>query len=217
MYKNLIFDLDGTIIDTLPSITKSVNYTLKKSKKPYQYNVKEVYNFVGYGTPYLIGNAFKCMDIKKLPYDKILKIYLPIQLKIHLQYAKLFPKLKETLTKLKKKGYRLYVVTNKPIEVAPGTINKLYGDKFFKDVSCPYKDTPKKPDPYLLNKLIKKHKLQRKECIYIGDGLADLLTAKNGKIDSVLVKYGYGQYGKFDENMAKYIINKPEELLKIFK
>lgn len=214
MYKHLIFDLDGTIVDTLPCIIDAINYTLKYFKKPYHYQLKDGPSLIGYGTPYLVKKAFKdenC-DLKK-----IVDVYLPIQLKTHLKSAKAFPGMISTLRELKKRGYHLYIATNKPIEVGPDTIKKIYGNKLFTDACYQTFDTPKKPNPYVINEIIKNNKLKRKECLYIGDGEVDLITAKNAKIDSMLVKYGYGRYGEFNEKKAKFVINNPKELLKYLK
>ena len=139
MYKHLIFGLDGTIADTLPSITDSVNVTLKYFHDPHHYRVDEVYNFVGYGTPYLLKKAF---DNEQINLEQVLAIYLPVQLKIHLKKAKLFPDLLLTLNTLKERGYKLYIATNKPIEVAPKVINQLYGKNFFKDAIYQKGDMP---------------------------------------------------------------------------
>lgn len=214
MYKHLIFDLDGTIVDTLPSIAESINLTLKHFKKPYHYQVKEVAYFVGYGTPYLVRRAFQN---ENAPVDKICKVYLPTQLAVHLKKAKLFPKLLATLNTLKKRGYKLYVATNKPIEVGPKTIEKLYGTNYFADAIYQTKNTPKKPDPYVINEIIRRNHLKRKECLYIGDSEVDIITAKRAKIDSMLVKYGYGHYDEFDEKTANFVIKHPQELLKYLK
>lgn len=214
MYKHLIFDLDGTIVDTLPSIIKSINATLKHFKMPYRYTCKDGPLLVGYGTPYLIRTAFKdenC-DVKK-----IMSYYVPTQAKIHEKEAVLFPHILETLKTLKKRGYKLYIATNKPIEVGVVTINKLYGKNFFVDAVYQKNDTPKKPDPYVVNEIIKHNHLKRKECIYIGDSEVDILTAKNAKIDCILVTYGYGRYKDFDHKKAKFCINKPQELLNYLK
>ena len=73
MYKHLIFDLDGTLVDTLPSIIESINFALKHFKKPYRYTLKDGPNLVGYGTPYLVKTAFKDPNCDL---DKILKIYM---------------------------------------------------------------------------------------------------------------------------------------------
>ena len=214
MYKHLIFDLDGTIVDTLPSIIKSINATLKHFKMPYQYTVKDGPNLIGWGTPYLIKTAFKD---EHCDYQKIAKHYLPTQAKIHEKEAKLFPDIKETLIILKKRGYLLYVATNKPIEVGPVTINKLYGKGFFKDEQYQTLGSPKKPDPYVVNEIIKRNHLKRKECLYIGDSEVDIATAKNAKIDCLLVTFGYGRYQEFDIKKAKFYINKPKELLNYLK
>ncbi|MCQ2796613.1 MAG: HAD family hydrolase [Bacilli bacterium] len=214
MYKHLIFDLDGTIVDTLPSIIKSINLTLKHFKAPYQYTIKDGPRLVGWGTPYLVKTAFKD---ENCDYEKIVKYYLPTQAKVHLKQAKLFPGIKETLATLKKRGYILYIATNKPIEVGPPTINKLYGKDFFKDASYQKLKTPKKPDPYVVNEIIKRNHLKRKECLYIGDSEVDIATAKNAKIDCLLVTFGYGRYKEFDVKKAKFIINKPQELLNYLK
>lgn len=213
MFKHLIFDLDGTIVDTLPGIAKAINLTLKHFKKPYQWKIKDVYNFVGYGTPYLLTKAFKG---KIANFDEVLDYYLPCQVRTH-RTVKLFPNLLATLNTLKKKGYKFYIATNKPIEVGPSVINRLYGKSYFVDTVYQKKDTPKKPDPYVVNEIIKRNKLKRDECLYIGDGEVDLLTAKKAKIKGALVKYGYGQYGKFSEKDALFIINRPKDLLKYLK
>lgn len=214
MYKHLIFDLDGTLVDTLPSIIKSINLTLKHFKKPYQYSKKDGPYLIGYGTPYLVKKAFKD---ENCDLEKILKVYMPTQLKIHKKHAKLFPNILSTLEELKRRGYKLYIATNKPIEVAPKVIEKLYGKNFFLDAMYQKGDTPKKPNPYVVNEIIKRNHLKRNECIYIGDGEVDIKTANNAKIDSILVTYGYGRYKEFNPKIATFYINKPQELLNYLK
>lgn len=208
MYKHLIFDLDGTIVDTLPSIALAVNQTLKHFHKNYSYTDEEVRHFVGYGTPYLIKKAFKG-DIEN--YDEVLAFYIEKQIITHLKNAKIFPKLKENLKSLSDIGYTLYIATNKPSPVATKIIPKLYGNNFFKDMVAQKKDTPKKPDPYVINQIINRYSLKLNECLYIGDSEVDLLTAKNAGVDACLVKYGYGGYDKIDEKLAKFVVNKPDD------
>ena len=156
---------------------------------------------------------FAATNFKEL-FDIKLFCYL---LEIHLKKAKLFPNTLSTLTRLKKRGYKLYIATNKPIEVAKPLINKLYGKHFFKDAIYQKNDLPKKPNPYIVNEIIKRNHLKRKECIYIGDSEVDIITAKRAKIDCILVTYGYGRYQEFDPKKATFYINKPQELLNYLK
>lgn len=214
MYKHLIFDLDGTVADTLPCIIDAINYTLRYFKVPYQYQEKDGCNLIGYGTPYLVKKAFKD---ENCDVDKIVKIYIPIQRDIHIKHVKRFPVLISVLKQLKKRGYKLYIATNKPIEVGVPTIKKLYGSNFFTDEVYQLHKTPKKPDPYVVNQIINHNHLKKNECLYIGDSEVDLITAKNAGIDSMLVKWGYGKYGKFNEKLAKFVIKSPKELLNYLK
>ncbi|MCQ2753228.1 MAG: HAD family hydrolase [Bacilli bacterium] len=215
MYKHLIFDLDGTIVDTLPGITEAVNLALKHFRKSWRWKKKDVYNFVGYGTPYLINCAFKGLP---LDLDTVLDYYLPTQAITHQRKdVKIFHGLLKTLNKLKARGYTLYIATNKPVEVGPSVIARLYGENYFKDAVYQTRTMPKKPDPYVINEIIRRNQLDRNECLYIGDSEVDLKAAKNAKIASALVKYGYGQYGKFSEDDAIFKIKHPKELLKHLK
>lgn len=208
MYRHLIFDLDGTVADTLPSIALALNLTLKHFNKNFTYTVEETRFFVGHGTPYLIQKAFK-NNIDN--FDEVFDYYVRTQIKTHLDNATIFPGLKEKLQQLRDSGCTLYIATNKPAEVAPIVINKLYGDGFFKEIVAQKKDMPKKPDPYVINQIIKRYNLKPNECLYIGDSEVDLLSAKNAGIDACLVKYGYGHYDKINEALAKYIVNKPND------
>ena len=101
--------------------------------------------------------------------------------------------------------------------VQRGKFNKLYGNDFFTDAIYQKGNLPKKPDPFIVNEIIKRNHLKRKECIYIGDSEVDILTAKASKIDSILVTYGYGKYQEFDPKKATFYINKPQELLNYLK
>jgi len=214
MIKNLIFDLDGTLLDTLPAITKAANLTLKHFKKNYQLPTKEVVNYIGYGTYYLLKNCFR--DDLKDDFDEVYKYYVSKQVLTH-KIAKPYPYLKSSLISLKKKGYKLFVATNKPNEVANSSLLRVYGKTFFIDIEAQKKDTPKKPDPYVVNQIISRNKLNRKECIYIGDHECDIKTAINAKIPCIILQYGYGHYSDPIFKKCKKVINSPKEIINYLK
>jgi len=211
MIKNLIFDLDGTLLDTLPPICKAINITLKHYKLKYVVSVKECRDYIGYGTPYLLKSAFHNED--RDDYDEAIKYYIKKQLITHKEKVEAFPYLIASLKDLKKKGYKLYIATNKPYEIAELAINKVYGKDFFIDMEAQKNNTPKKPDPYVINAIIKRNKLKRKECIYIGDHECDVQTAINAKIPCLILKHGYGHLDKPIFKKAKKIINSPKEII----
>ena len=213
MYKNIIFDLDGTILDTLSSITDAVNETLKIFKKNYFYSCDEIKKFIGHGNKFLIKKAFKIVD-DNFDLTKIMQVYSLLQLNISLKKTKIFPGLYDVLKKIKKK-YKIYIATNKQYDTTLKIIKNFFNIDFFNDIIAQTEKTLKKPDPDIINQIIERNNLKKNECLYVGDSEIDLLTAKNANIDFCLVKYGYGQYGNFDESFSKFIIFEPQELLNI--
>ncbi len=215
MIKNLIFDLDGTLLDTLPPISKAINITLKHYKLKYKVSVKECRDYIGYGTPYLLKSAFHNED--RDDYDEAMKYYIKKQIITHKEKVKAFKDMIPSLKSLKKKGYKLFIATNKPYEIATLAINKVYGNNFFIDMEAQKKDTPKKPDPYVINEIIRRNKLKRKECIYIGDHECDVRTSINAKIPCLILKHGYGHLSDPVFKKAKKIINSPKDIIKYLK
>lgn len=215
MIKNLIFDLDGTLLDTLPCICKAANITLKHYNMKHFVSIKECREYIGYGTSYLLKNCFHNQD--RNDYDEIVTYYINKQKLTHKQNVKTFPYLTSALKDLKKKGYKLFIATNKPYQVAELVITKIYGKNFFVDMEAQKTNTPKKPDPYVINQIIKRNKLIRKECIYIGDHECDVRTANNAKIPCLVLLQGYGHYEDPIFKKAKKLLNSPKEIIKYLK
>lgn len=209
-FKHLLFDLDGTILDTLEAITFALNVTTEHFNLGIKLTKEEVKVNLGRGTPYLIKNCFKNDN---LDYDNLLiPFFIEQQLDAHKKYCKLFPNLKDELILLKNQGYKLYVATNKPQKVASFIIPYLYGDNFFEFIQGQDKNIKKKPDPEVINIIVKKFNLNKDECLYIGDSIVDLETAKNANMKSCLVKYGFDDYSKINKSKIIYSINNPKEL-----
>ena len=120
----------------------------------------------------------------------------------------------ETLKELKRLGKRLFVVTNKPDELAK-TILKHHFHDLFDYIQGDQAGTPLKPDPYSVNSLIEKNKLDKNETIYIGDSIVDIETGKNAGIAVILCLYGYGIYDAKTVSKADYSIDNPAQILSI--
>ena len=185
--KTLIFDLDGTILDTLLDLQTAVNHGLKT------YNLEEkgldfVRQAIGNGTTVLIQRCTPetlSDSERQLVFDAFKSYYLGH----YADYTKPYPGIKEMLTKLK--GLvTLVVVSNKDHDLTNKIINKEF-PKIFNIIQGSYFDHPKKPHPYLINKIIEENKINKADCLYIGDTNVDKESADNAGLSYLLVNYGY--------------------------
>ncbi len=211
----LIFDLDGTLLDTLKDLNEAVNYTMKQYNYPLR-SMTQTRNDIGNGVAKLIARSIP--DNESNPnYQKCLETFKQYYMTHYSVYTKPFPYMKETLIKLKERGYRLSVVTNKVNDIAQDIINTFYPN-IFDYVLGEGPNFKKKPAPDMVNYVIKKLKLKRRKIIYIGDTEVDYQTAKNAKVKPILVTYGYrnrDQLIKIEDVVP--LIDCPKDLLKILK
>lgn len=212
--KLLIFDLDGTLIDTLKDLNNAVNYSLNK----HGYELRSLEH-----TRKSIGDGVAMLVKRSLP-ETVTEIEYVNVLKDFEEYYKLhsndntspYPGMKETLIKLKEKGYLLAVSTNKIEDVAISLIENFYPNVF--DTVCgDNKVRQRKPSPDSINEICRRLSFNDKSSItYIGDTEVDFMTANNSKIGFILVSYGYRtEEEQIEKKLTVLGIKKPENLLKI--
>ena len=212
--KLLIFDLDGTLIDTLKDLNQSVNYALKKHSFPLK-DLEHTRKSIGDGVAMLIKRSLPD-DIDEKTYKDVLKDF---EEHYHLHSednTSLYNGMKEVLISLKEKGYLLAVSTNKIEDVAKNLIDKFYPNIF--DTVCgDNKSRRRKPYPDSINEISKRLSFYDKENItYIGDTEVDYMTAKNSDINFILVSYGYRlEREQKALNLKTFGIKKPADLLNI--
>lgn len=185
--KTLIFDLDGTILDTLQDLKNAVNHGLNFYNLP-EKDLEFVRKAIGNGTTVLIQRCTPSSlnDNERLAVFNEFKSYY---LAHYANYTKPYPGIKELLEKLHGK-VRLAVVSNKDNDLTNKIIKKEFGN-LFDIVQGSYLDHPKKPDPYLINKIIKENNINKEDCLYIGDTNVDKESASNVGLPYLLVNYGY--------------------------
>jgi len=208
-YDYLIFDLDGTLINTLEGITVSVNHTLKELKIPYEYSEEEVKTFIGRGARRLFRLAMK-REFSEEEYELFLKYYKEDQI-----VSSVYEGVEETLKTLEENGIKLLIYSNKPNEVSQPLIKAKLGNINFLHIQGQDPQYPPKPDVTLLLKLLKKYNLIDKKGLYVGDSIVDIETAKNANLESCILTYGYGDKKEIEEGSPTYKINKFEDLIKI--
>lgn len=213
MYKAYIFDLDGTLADSIKSIAYSANRTLEFFG--YKSHTEEDYHyFVGDGAPVLIERALKAAgDMECRDYDRVLCKFREYFEKDALYEVKTYQGIYETLNEIKKRGFKIAVLSNKPHENTVDVVRFLFGEDYFDYVKGHTLDIPKKPDPQGAFVIAQELGIKPEECIYVGDTNTDMQTGNSAKMYTVGVLWGFRDRQELEDNYAKCIIETPEELL----
>ena len=214
MIKAIIFDLDGTLLNTLDGLKDSVNFALNKFNYPPK-TLEEIRSFVGNGVAKLVERAIA--EGKENPnFDMCLKIFKEnysqtMQNKTH-PYSNII----ELLKILKRKNIKTAVVSNKydkaVKELCAQHFNGLIDIAIGENENC----NPK-PSTDGIDKAIKELSVKKDEILYIGDSEVDIFTAQNANIKIITVSWGFRDINYLKENGSNEIIDEPLELLNYLK
>ena len=186
----LIFDLDGTLIDSVPDLANSVNFTLEKMGLS-RHSEEKIRSWVGNGASTLLSRALGGDD----RVHEALEIFLPHYKENVAVETTLYEGVASTLELLHKRGYILSIVTNKPYQFIDPILQHLGIAHYFSATLGADSLTKKKPDPEPLLYLMEKFNIKKYEALMVGDSKNDIIAAHNAEIDSVAVRYGYN-YGE---------------------
>lgn len=205
--KVLLFDLDGTLMDTLQDITDSVNFAMKETGFPLRTN-EEVRLAVGNGVVKLIANLLP--EESEETREKVLGIFRPYYALHASDKSQPYAGLPAVLERLQKEGYVCAIVSNKPHEAA-SEIGKTFFPSF--PLALGQKEEiPRKPDAAPVEYALKALGGTKNECIYIGDSEVDVKTAANAKVPCIGVTWGFRDEAVLTEAGAVHLAHTPEEL-----
>lgn len=209
MYKYILLDLDGTIMDSEEGITKSIAYALEY----YGIDVPPIEKLRTYIGPPLTGSFMDDFNMtREEAIDAIYKFRERYNVKCAIE-AKPYDGVKEGLKFLREKGFKLYLCSSKN-EPACHTILKYHNlDKYFDDIVGATEDTSRETKQEVIEEFFRRVSDATKEdTILVGDSKYDIEGARLCKIDSIGVSYGFGNVHEMNENGAKIILNNFKEV-----
>lgn len=213
MIKLCIFDLDGTVLDTVHTIAYYGNYALQANGiEPV--DVEEYKFFAGNGAVNLIKRALRFRD--RLTDETFQKVFADYNAAYNADTSYLtapFEGMKETLDSIKAMGIKMAILSNKPHFATCGVIASVFGEGYFDCVYGQREDVPIKPDPTAVLGIMEECNAKPEECLYIGDTGTDMKTGKNAKLYTVGVLWGFRGKDELLQNGADTVIEKPCQLL----
>lgn len=211
MIKMVVFDLDGTLVNSLTDLAQSVNKGLKKAgleAKP----VENYSQYVGNGREVMIkkamGNYNSNEDLLSIVRETFNREYA-----IHCNdNTTAYDGCEELLTKLEKCGIKTAVLSNKPDEFVGKILKKVYPNHTFTETWGKKPQYKRKPDGGALIAMLDIHKISKEECLYVGDSDVDVFTANNAGVKMAGVEWGFrGRQELFDAG-APFVANTAEQL-----
>lgn len=194
--KLVIFDMDGTLIDSAPSLAFAANYMRKQAGKD-ELSVDRIRQFIGNGSAilakkaYLNRHEFNENEIDKEEFEKAHKIFLDFYGKNLNAKTELYPDAIKTVKLLNTQGYIVTLVTNKPHQFVLPMLKHFNLLEHFQDYIGASEKFNKKPAPDMLLYICEKFNINPKDAVMIGDSKNDIFAAKSANIDSIAVSYGY--------------------------
>ena len=211
-YNLAIFDLDGTILDTLDDLTNSVNHALRTTGYPTRIK-GDIRSFLGHGAKYLIaGSLGDVADQETI--DTVLG-YFREHYDAHCTDSSVpYAGITGLFKSLRQHGYKIAVISNKP-DYAVHRLCQKHFTGMLDYIAGETKGVPKKPAPDAVNTALATLNAEPFSSVYIGDSEVDIATAENAEIDGIIVDWGFRDHAMLVTAGAEIIVSSPEELMNI--
>lgn len=211
--KACIFDLDGTLTNTLDSLVYSVNATLKEMELP-AISEKQCESFVGNGARTLMERSLNAAgDSGASRIEEAMERYGRIFGANCNYHVRPYEGIPELLKELKRRGIRIAILSNKPHKQTVEVARTFFGEGYFDAVQGQTEAIPKKPDPAGVYRLLEEMDVPKTECLYIGDSEVDIATGIAADVKCVGVAWGFRGRQALADAGAEYIISAPDQLL----
>lgn len=215
MIKLVIFDLDGTLLNSVEDLGRAVNHAL--SLRGYKTHDMDDYRyFVGNGVLKLIERALRASlghDAEPELQEAVLADFMPYYIAHKCDYTRPYTGIPELLQTLDQQGVKIAVASNKFIDGTQALVKNFFPSIRFASVLGQREDVPVKPHPQIVFDILSEAGVTASETLYVGDTGIDMQTARNAGVESIGVLWGFRTERELIENGAVHIVSKPSEIL----
>lgn len=210
----VIFDLDGTLLNTIADLAEAANYALEKCGFP-------KHSPVAY--PYYVGNGVRKLLERVLPEDErtaenidlMYGHFIEYYGKNLTRYTEPYPGIKDLLCDLRDNGINIAVASNKYQAAVEELMNHFFSDLNWASVAGQKEGVPVKPDPSIVFGILSECPTPKADVIYVGDSGVDMVTARRAGVTSVGVTWGFRGEKELRENFADYIVDSTNQILQL--
>jgi phosphoglycolate phosphatase len=188
----LIFDLDGTLIDSKLDLIHSVNAMLREMKRQ-QLAAETISGYIGHGAPQLVARALG-VGATEEELRSALRFFLGYYEEHKMDNTSAYPGVADTLAQLS--HLPMAVLTNKPARISVRILNSLGLEKYFRAIYGGNSFESKKPDPCGANRILQEFGIVAREALLVGDSEVDVQTARNAGMQTAAVNYGFGVHDR---------------------
>ena len=212
MKKLVIFDLDGTLLNTIADLGNACNYALRQMGYS-EHALTTYYYMVGNGVRKLVERAEPDADPEMI--DRLLALFREYYDQHSTDLTTPYPGIPELLQQLTDNGIAIGVTSNKYEAAVERIVTHFFPEIPFVGLLGQVEGRPTKPDPSIVFSLINKHHVPKNEILYVGDSAVDMETARRACVESVGVTWGFRPVVELRKAFADHIVNKPSEILRI--
>ena len=207
----VIFDLDGTLLDTVADLANATNWALEQCGYP-THPVEAYYKFVGNGINKLFARALPEEESTEENMLRIRSLFIPYYNEHNADYSRPYPGVTELLQTLQAKGVMLAVASNKYQEATLKLVRHFFPSIRFAAIYGQREEVPIKPAPDIVYDILRDTGVVKEATLYVGDSGVDMQTAKNADIVSVGVTWGFRSEEELRENEAVHVVHVASEI-----
>ena len=212
MKKLVIFDLDGTLLDTIADLAESANYALKQLDYP-THPVDAIRTFVGNGINKLLERALPAHEQTEENIMRMRSHFVPYYDIHNADLSTPYPGIVSLLEDLQAKGILIAVASNKYQEATVKLVKQYFPNIDFVEILGQREGINVKPDPSIVFDILKKADVSKEDVLYVGDSGVDMQTAINAGVDAVGVTWGFRPRAELESFQPMGLIDKAEDLL----